>query len=72
MGIEKEETEEQIEKMEGMKQYHNRVQSKEKMKGGNSGWWAAQRLVSRAGSQKMEEKSGKYDVLAPEEFTKVR
>lgn len=39
------------------------------MKGGNNRWWAARRLVSRAASQKMEGKSGKYDVLAPEEFT---
>lgn len=27
MGIEKEETEEEMEQMEGMKQYHNRVQT---------------------------------------------
>lgn len=39
------------------------------MKGGNSRWWAARWLVRRAGLQIMEEKSGKYDVLAPEEFT---
>lgn len=39
MGIEKEETEEEIEQMEGMKQYHNIVQT---IDGGLRGGWLAE------------------------------